>query len=61
MQADADAVVRLDDERKRLVHETQQVQQRQNEVSKLIPREKDAHKKQELIQEGRRLREQAAE
>jgi seryl-tRNA synthetase len=58
--ADVDAVVRLDDERKRLAQETQQVQQRQNEVSKLIPKEKDPQKKQELIQEGRQLREKVA-
>ena len=60
VQADVDAVVRIDDERRRLAHETQQLQQRQNEVSKLIPKEKDPQKKQELIQEGRRLREQVA-
>jgi seryl-tRNA synthetase len=58
--ADAERVVQLDDERKRLVQETQQLQQRANEVSKLIPKEKDAAKKQELIQEGKRLRESVA-
>lgn len=58
--ADVDAVVRLDDERKRLVSETQQLQQRQNEVSKLIPKaEKD--KRPALIEEGRKLREQVQE
>ena len=58
VKADVDAVVRLDDERKRLVQTTQVLQQRQNEVSKLIPKEKDAAKKQELIAEGKRLREE---
>jgi seryl-tRNA synthetase len=58
VKADVDAVVRLDDERKRLVQETQTLQQRQNEISKLIPKEKDKDKKQALIQEGRALREQ---
>jgi seryl-tRNA synthetase len=58
VKADVDAVVRLDDERKRLVQQTQIIQQRQNEVSKLIPKEKDPAKKQELIAEGKRLREQ---
>jgi seryl-tRNA synthetase len=58
--ADVDAVVRLDDERRRLLQETQQLQQRQNEVSKSIPQEKDAAKKQQLIAEGKALREQAA-
>src|SRR5438128_6393694 len=59
VQADVDRVVALDDERKRLVQETQVLQQRQNEISKLIPKEKDKDKdkKQALIQEGRELRE----
>jgi seryl-tRNA synthetase len=56
VKADVDAVVRLDDERKRLAQETQTLQQRANEVSKLIPREKDAAAKQALIQEGKDLR-----
>jgi seryl-tRNA synthetase len=59
VKADVDRVVQLDDERKRLIQETQVVQQRQNEVSKLIPKEKDPARKQELIAEGKRLREQA--
>jgi seryl-tRNA synthetase len=61
VNADADRVVQLDDERKRLVQETQVLQQRQNEHNKLIPKEKDPAKKQALIQEGRKLREQVAE
>ncbi len=60
VQADVDRVVRLDDERKRLVQETQALQQRANEVQKLTGKEKDAAKKQALIQEGRALREQVA-
>jgi seryl-tRNA synthetase len=56
--ADVDRVVAIDDDRKRIVHALQQIQQRQNEISKLIPKEKDAAKKQELIKEGRDLREQ---
>jgi seryl-tRNA synthetase len=56
VKADPDRVVLLDDERKRLLSETQTLQQRSNEVSKLIPKEKDAAKKQTLIQEGRDLR-----
>src|SRR5579871_1930333 len=58
VKADVDRVVQLDDERKRLVQQTQVIQQRQNEVSKLIPKEKDPAKKQELITEGKRLREE---
>jgi seryl-tRNA synthetase len=60
VKADVDAVVRIDDERKRLVQETQVLQQRQNEVSKSIPREKDADKKKALVEEGRKLRDQVA-
>jgi seryl-tRNA synthetase len=58
VKADADRVVQLDDERKRLLQQTQVIQQRQNEVSKLIPQEKDAARKQERIAEGKSLREQ---
>jgi seryl-tRNA synthetase len=58
--ADVDRVVRLDDERRRLVQEKQTLEQRANEVSKLIPKEKDKGQKQALIEEGRKLREQIA-
>jgi seryl-tRNA synthetase len=57
VHTDVDRVVHLDDERRRLLSETQALQQRANEVSKQIPREKDAGKKQELIAEGKSLRE----
>src|SRR5215471_3616072 len=56
VNADVDRVVQLDDERKRLAQETQTLQQRQNEISKLIPKEKDKEKKDALIKEGRELR-----
>ncbi len=59
--ADVDRVVQLDDERKRLVQETQVLQQRQNEISKLIPKEKDKDKKQALVEEGRSLRAKVGE
>lgn len=58
--AEADRVVQLDDQRKQLVHAAQLVQQRQNEISKSIPKEKDKDKKQTLIDEGRKLREEVA-
>ncbi|MFO0969721.1 MAG: serine--tRNA ligase [Gemmataceae bacterium] len=58
--ADVDRVVVLDDDRRRLLSDTQQLQQKQNELSKAIPKEKDKEKKQALIEEGRRLREQVA-
>src|SRR5262249_50407367 len=60
VKADVDRVVQLDDQRKRLVQETQTLQQRQNEISKKIPAEKDKDRKQALIQEGRELREKVA-
>src|SRR2546427_1582002 len=60
VKADVERVVVLDDERKRLIQETQTLQQRQNEISKLIPKEKDKDKKQSLIQEGRELRDKVA-
>src|SRR6266436_102048 len=60
VKADVDRVVALDDERRRLIGETQTLQQRQNEISKSIPKEKDKDKKQTLIQEGRELREKVA-
>src|SRR5713226_1702814 len=60
VQADVDRIVRLDDERKRLVQETQVCQQRQNEIAKLTKGEKDAAKRQALIQEGRELKEKVS-
>jgi seryl-tRNA synthetase len=57
VSADANRVVQLDDERKRLIQETQVLQRRANEVPKLIPKEKDLAKKQELVAEGKKLRE----
>jgi len=58
VHADVDGVVRLDEERRRVLQETQTLQQRQNEVKKLTPQERDPAKKESLIQEGRGLREQ---
>src|SRR5581483_7370628 len=60
VEADVDRVVQLDDQRKHLIQTTQTLQQRQNEISKLIPKEKDKDKKQALIQEGRELRDKVA-
>jgi seryl-tRNA synthetase len=60
VRADVDRVVTLDDERKRVVQETQTVQQRQNEIAKLTKGEKDPAKRQGLIQEGRALKEKVA-
>ena len=60
VKADVDEVVRLHGERKRIVQEAQLLQQRANEVSKLIPQTKDAAQKQELIAEGKSLRDKKA-
>ncbi len=60
VQADPVIAVRLDDERKRLVTEAQTAQQRANEVAKSTGGEKVPARKQELIAEGKRLREQVA-
>jgi seryl-tRNA synthetase len=61
VRADVDRVVALDDDRKQHLSETQTKQQRANEVSKLIPKEKDPAVKQQLIAEGKALREQIGE
>src|SRR6516164_827829 len=61
VKADPDRVVQLDDERKRLIQETQTLQQRANEVAKITGKEKDPAKKQALIQEGRDLRAKVSE
>ncbi len=55
--AEVERVVTLDDLRRRLVGDTQTIQQRANEISQLIPKEKDAARKQELIAEGKAHRE----
>jgi seryl-tRNA synthetase len=55
--AEVDRVVELDDRRRHLITETQAVQERSNQVQKLVGPEKDPAKKQELIAEGKRLRE----
>src|SRR5437879_1879492 len=60
VKADPDRVVQFDDERKRLVQEAQTLQQRQNEVAKLTGKEKDPARRQELIAEGKQLKEKVA-
>jgi seryl-tRNA synthetase len=60
VKADPERAVQLDDERKRLVQEAQLKQQRANEIAKSTGKEKDPAKKQELIGEGRKLREEVA-
>jgi len=59
VKADPALAVEADDLRRSLAQRTQQVQERQNEVSKLIPKEKDPAARQALIAEGKTLREEA--
>jgi seryl-tRNA synthetase len=61
VQADVDAVLRLDAERSRLITQGQQLQQRANEISKQIPAEKDAAARQALVAEGKEIKAQVAE
>src|SRR3712207_5544754 len=60
VQADVDAVVRLDDERKRLAQRIQSLQQEQNEQSKLIATKRNQQERQRMVQEGRERREKIA-
>jgi seryl-tRNA synthetase len=60
VRADVDRVVALDAERRRLIQETDAVKQRQNEVARLTSKEKDPARRQELIAEGKRLKESVA-
>ncbi len=57
VKADVDRVVQLDDERKRLVQETQTLQQEQNEISKRMKGKLEKEQRDALIQKGRDLRE----
>src|SRR4051812_13659986 len=59
--ADVDQVVALDDRRKQFAGQRQTIQQRQNELSKLIPQTKDPTQKQPLVAEAKQLREQVGE
>src|SRR5436190_7030862 len=61
VSADVDAVLAIDDRRKQFASRRQTIQQRQNELSKLIPAEKDKEKKQVLVAEAKQLREQVGE
>ena len=60
VKPDVDVVVALDDRRKQVVQERQVIQQRQNEVAKATGKEKDPAKRQELVAEGKALKEKVA-
>jgi seryl-tRNA synthetase len=57
VRADVDRVVAIDNERRRLIQETQVIQQRQNQISQEMKQTKDPASKQALIAEGKRLKE----
>jgi seryl-tRNA synthetase len=58
---DVDQIIGLDDARRRFIHETQKLQHRRNELSALIPQEKDPARKAQLVAEGKALRPQVEE
>jgi seryl-tRNA synthetase len=58
VRADVDRVVQLDDERKRLAQQTQQIQQHQNEVARLVKAAKTKEEREPLIQKGKALKEE---
>jgi seryl-tRNA synthetase len=57
--AEVDRAVAFDDLRKKIANDLQMLQQKSNELSTGIPKEKDPAKKQGLIAEGKTLRERS--
>ncbi|HMB07334.1 MAG TPA: serine--tRNA ligase, partial [Isosphaeraceae bacterium] len=53
---DLDRLVALEGKRKTLLQEVESVRRRQNEVAQVTGREKDAARRQELVNEGKRLK-----
>ncbi len=60
-QAEIDRSIELDDQRKAQLTQIQTLQQRANDLAKQIPMQKDPTQKQQLIAEGKSLREQIAQ
>ncbi len=60
MTADVDLVVQLADRRSRLVQEAEELRKRRNENAQATGREKDAARRQQLVDEGRTLKDQIA-
>jgi seryl-tRNA synthetase len=58
---DVDRVVAMESERRALLHSVEEVRRRQNEVAQSTGREKDAGKRNALIDEGKRLKSEVAE
>ena len=61
MTADADKVVELYDKRTALVTKQQDLQQQRNENAKAMKQKLDDEKRQELIQAGKKIKEDIAE
>jgi seryl-tRNA synthetase len=61
VKADVGRIIAADDERKRLISEGQQLQQKANEISAKVPKEKDPAAKQALIAESKAMKGQIAE
>ncbi len=60
VKADVDRVAALASQRLDLIQRTEALKQRRNEVSSLIPKEKDAGRKKDLVAEGKALKDQIA-
>lgn len=54
---DLDALLKLDEERRKLQTQIDETRKRRHEVADLVGREKDEVKKQELLKEGKRIKE----
>src|SRR5262245_45994273 len=54
--AEVDHFVRLEGERRTLLHQVEETRHRQNEVAQATGKEKDATRRAELVAEGRRLK-----
>src|SRR5262245_13127161 len=61
VKADVDRVVCLDDRRKQIITQKQQIEQQRNAHNERVKKEKDPEKKAALIAEGRQLGEQMRE
>ena len=57
VQADVDRLVALEQQRREVLHEVQELNRQSNEVAKSIGKARDAEQRQARIEEGRRLRE----
>jgi seryl-tRNA synthetase len=61
VKVDLDSIPELDKKRRALLQQKQTLEQRANEVQKLVPKAKEKTEKERLIAEGKTLREQVAD